>query len=262
MREDLITFIEEIKNKDESYLDEYKIREYIRKLLRILGWDTSNNEDVYSMLGRVPKKADFILKIEDFRIFIYVTKEIEKAYIDEILDILSMEFIESDEGYGDHFVIFTNGTKWRFLIIDTHEPLIYEKGMIKQKCGIIDLDLHSQDPKDIIYKLTFLLCKDDIKYMLTKIYMKNVSNDIDIKDISTIVPSIYPEDAIDLIYEKMKGELSHERIRKLLSYSHRLKTLDLYEVSLKEGWTEKKVKDEIKNVTDKIIRYKKKKIKR
>lgn len=154
MEDELRKFINRLKNNKNLDLDEAKIKQgIIIPLLRLLGWDDSNIDEVcpeYTIIES-KEKVDYSLRISGFNKVFLEVKKVEKELEDFREQLLRYCFKEDVE-----IAILTDGIKWEFYL-----PLKTDEKWSDRLFYYIDCE--NQETEKIASKFTDFLSKKNIE---------------------------------------------------------------------------------------------------
>ncbi len=150
--ERLIDFIEKVKHnpKVSSYSEEATKNAIIQPLLRLLGWDPSNVEEVVPQYCVQNGRVDYSLRLNNSDEFFL---EVKRTGID--LEEYQEQLLDYSFRQGVELAGLTNGTTWWFYL-----PM--KKGSWETR-KFYSIDIHQQESKDIASKFVDLLSKDNIQ---------------------------------------------------------------------------------------------------
>jgi predicted type IV restriction endonuclease len=138
IKEKLLSFIEQMQLKKIRYsIDEATTKQtIILPILSILGWDTTNSEEVEPEHSLDNARVDYLLSSNDTEVFIEVKRPSENLYSHE------EQLIYYSHKGGAELAVLTNGIKWWF-----YHPLM--KGHWKgRKIGSLDISWGKMDLMD------------------------------------------------------------------------------------------------------------------
>jgi predicted type IV restriction endonuclease len=165
---DLISFIENQKNKNFDYLKERQVeKSIIDPMLKLLGWDTSRVDEVCaeSCVGR--GSADIALKIENYCRVILEIKRGGSSLSNFDYERQLLSYAEGvNSGEPADLAILTNGTKWQFYL-----PSI--GGGYNQK-RFYSVDISKEDPRDVASVFVAFLSRDSISSGMAVTYAMSV----------------------------------------------------------------------------------------
>ncbi|HHT9118925.1 MAG TPA: type I restriction endonuclease, partial [Candidatus Hypogeohydataceae bacterium YC41] len=150
MVEKLEAFLESLKAKQHpTHIESATKQAIILPLITLLGWDTTNIDEVSPEYSVENGRVDYSLRIKkENRVFIEVKKlgdELEK-YQEQLLEYSFREGVE--------IAILTNGITWWWY-------LPTKKGDWKAR-KFYTIDIDQQDSRDVAQKFVDLLLKDNV----------------------------------------------------------------------------------------------------
>lgn len=149
IQERIISFIEELKNKNISFIDEAATKQTIvLRLFYILGWNIFDSDEVIPEYIVGTDRIDYALKIGDSKVFVEVKK------IGENLDNCQEQLLNYSFKEGINLAVLTNGIVWRFYLS------LYEGDWKDRR--FYTINLFKQDPKDVADKFIEFISKDSI----------------------------------------------------------------------------------------------------
>ncbi|WP_036223695.1 type I restriction endonuclease [Mesoaciditoga lauensis] len=151
MNEDLLDLINEFQRKKQLHgLDEAATKQgVILRILKYLGWDPFNTDEIYPEYSVGGKRVDYSLRHKSKnKVFIEVKK------IDEDLEKHQKQLLDYSFSEGVKLAVLTNGISWWFYL-----PL--NEGSWEER-KFYSIEIYDQESEDIVKKFEDFLSRENV----------------------------------------------------------------------------------------------------